>query len=64
MLVRERTFTISRGLSLSALAEIIEVLHLDKSTGKLIVNLSQGNVQSVQLEERARIRTTTDLVNQ
>jgi len=55
VLVRERTFTISRGLTVHALNEIIDILHLDRSTGKLTINLSQGAVQSVQFEERARL---------
>ena len=53
--LRERVFTIDRQSVLSDLDSILALLRAERATGKLIINLSQGSVGTIQFEESRRI---------
>lgn len=48
-IVRERQFT-ARNVE-----HALSVLNMEHATGKLIVNLTQGSIGSIQFEERAKL---------
>lgn len=48
-LVRERQF------SARSVEHTIEILHMERATGKMVVNFTNGTVGSIQFEERAKL---------
>ena len=48
-LIRERQFT-ARSPD-----HALSILHMERATGKLIINLTQGTIGSIQFEERAKL---------
>lgn len=56
-IIRERTFTITRP-TVAVIAEIVDNLRDEHMTGQVVINLSQGAIQNVQVEERTRIALT------
>lgn len=54
-LVRERTFAVSRELGTKAVEKALLVLKSEHATGKLVANLTNGSIGSLQFEERAKL---------
>lgn len=52
--IRERVFMVSRP-SLDVATEIVRSLLSEKMTGKVTLNLSQGSIQNIKVEERSQI---------
>ena len=53
--VRQRAFAVSGRISDNIIMSVLQQLRLEHATGKVSINLSQGAVNSVQFEERAKI---------
>ena len=54
-LVRERTFTVDRNFDDRGVERALHVLNSEHFTGKLIINMTNGSVGSIQCEERAKL---------
>lgn len=52
--IRERVFMVSRP-SLDIATDIVRTLLSEKLTGKVTLNLSQGSIQNIKVEERSAI---------
>jgi len=56
-IVRTRHFPIQRAQIVHSLTEVITVLHLEKATGKMTLNLNQGAPNGeILFEERAVLK--------
>lgn len=56
-IIRERTFIVTRP-TIAVIADIVENLRNEHMTGQVVINMSQGAIQNVQVEERTRISLT------
>lgn len=57
-LVRTRTF--ERRAVIHVLDELIDLLNLDRSTGQIIIHVTQGGIGGLSFEERQRIALPSD----
>jgi hypothetical protein len=53
--VRQRAFAVSGHITSEIVIRVLDALRGEHATGKVSINLSQGSVNSIQFEERAKL---------